>query len=208
MTLIRSLGPLSNEKRLYTSSKCNQTFKMKASNFTFPVKMLFAWSAWCKQIVDADDMLTHSHDAPLVNITLQPSLPMEVWRLQCSVSALTLSWLWHLCGGGLRVIGWVALLEVGMVGTGPGDGSDRRLGSCFTRMAVKSWLNAHMPSVPGETHALMISIRATKDRRATMEAFVQSQEKPSEGLRMEKHHMILIWYRDSYFMQISANHQV
>lgn len=112
-----------------------------------------------------------SNDAPLHNIlTLQSSVSMKapVWRLQYSVSALTLSWLWRLCGGGLRVMGWVALLEVGIVGAGPGDGSDRRLGSCFTRMAVKSWLNAHMPSVPGKTHALLISIRATKDRRATM----------------------------------------
>lgn len=109
--------------------------------------------------------------------------PHSLWKFhssmktdELSVAALTLSWLWRLCGGGLRVIGGVALLEVGILGAGPGDGSDRRLGSCFTRMAVKSWLNAHMPSVSGETHALMISIRTMSDRRTTMKASTAKME--------------------------------
>lgn len=47
-----------------------------------------------------------------------------------------------LWGGGARLRGWGAALCTGEAA----GGSDKTLGSCFTKMAVRSWLKDHIPS--------------------------------------------------------------
>lgn len=52
--------------------------------------------------------------------------------------SLTFSPVWFLCGGGARVRGCEQVLELARGGAVSGQFSDIRLGSCFTRMAVRS----------------------------------------------------------------------
>lgn len=98
---------------------------------------------------------------------LDTTMVRRPWRiivLQCekgSCNNLTFSPVWFLCGGGARVRGCEQVLVLARGDAVSGQFSDIRLGSCFTRMAVRSWLNDHMPS-DSEERNNMLKIKKQK----------------------------------------------